>query len=499
MKSISIAAFRMPMPLSGVPGKLAVAAGATAFADWLFYGHNIGLSLALFLLTLAGISLLTSRVRSSRRQALIATTILAGGLAPVVEDFNVASALLGIMAVAIAVSSLTNPFMQGLQDHLQALRKLLIAGPFRLYPDIARSRSWSLSLGQLTIWIVPVLLSGIFLLLFASANPLIENGLAALNLQRGASHFNPARILFWIAMSSVVWPFIHVRWDREAASKPPVDMARLEAALAPPAEADPFGRELFGPGAILRSLVMFNVLFGVQTVLDLIYLWGGAMLPDGMTYATYAHRGAYPLMLTALLAAGFVLGAMAPGGAAERKPVIRILVFAWVAQNLMLVISSMLRLELYVEIYSLTYWRVAAFIWMLLVALGLVLIVARMAFNRSNRWLVMANLATLAMVFYACTLTNFPWMVATYNVTHSQEMPGEGTVVDFDYLVSLGPQALPAIDRCDLANCSNCRQQRDGLVQRYHSELDSWRAWSFRGWRLTRYLDQTADHSAAAP
>ena len=52
---------------------------------------------------------------------------------------------------------------------------------------------------------------------------------------------------------------------------------------------------------------MFNALFAVQTVLDLTYLWGGVALPDGMTYATYAHRGAYPLIVTALLAAGFVL------------------------------------------------------------------------------------------------------------------------------------------------------------------------------------------------
>ena len=62
----------------------------------------------------------------------------------------------------------------------------------------------------------------------------------------------------------------------------------------------------------MRSLVLFNLLFAVQTVMDVHYLWRGAALPDGMTYATYAHRGAYPLIVTALLAAGFVLVAMRP-------------------------------------------------------------------------------------------------------------------------------------------------------------------------------------------
>jgi len=37
-------------------------------------------------------------------------------------------------------------------------------------------------------------------------------------------------------------------------------------------------------------------LFAIQTVLDIQYLWRGAALPDGMSYATYAHRGAYPLI-----------------------------------------------------------------------------------------------------------------------------------------------------------------------------------------------------------
>ena len=37
--------------------------------------------------------------------------------------------------------------------------------------------------------------------------------------------------------------------------------------------------ELLGPSTILRSLIVFNALFALQTVLDLTYLWGGARCP----------------------------------------------------------------------------------------------------------------------------------------------------------------------------------------------------------------------------
>jgi hypothetical protein len=307
-------------------------------------------------------------------------------------------------------------------------------------------------------------------------------------------------------MLSVIWPFLALRWKRKAAPQVPVDVAQVDAASAPP--ADPFTSELFGPAAILRSLVLFNLMFAVQTVLDLVYLWGGVALPDGMTYASYAHRGAYPLMLTALLAAGFVLAAVTPGGPAERKPVIRALDFVWIAQNVILVTSSILRLDLYVQIYSLTYWRVAALIWMLLVAIGLVLMVARIALNRPNRWLILANLTTLALVLYICAFINFPFAIAAYNVAHSREVSGKGAFIDFNYLVTLGPQALPAIDQylrhpmrtysylgdTNGSQVSTMDRQRDWLVQRHRRELDSWRAWSFRGWRLDQYLDRIGNN-----
>jgi hypothetical protein len=297
------------------------------------------------------------------------------------------------------------------------------------------------------------------------------------------------RLLFWSATLCVVWPFIYLKWIRKPAPAPRVNETEPTADEAP--------SELFGAAAILRSLLLFNLLFAVQSGLDVVYLWGGVALPDGLTYAAYAHRGAYPLIATALLAAGFVLAAMRPGGPAERMPVIRVLVFLWVAQNVMLVVSSMLRLDLYVQIYSLTYWRVAAFIWMLLVAAGLVLIVARIALDRSNSWLVQMNLATLALTVCICAFINFPYVIAAYNVDHSRQANSSGLALDFSYLVSLGPQALPAIDRYLAGGWNEWMRthpnvHRDQLVKKHLAELDSWRAWSFRGQRLKQYLDRTA-------
>ena len=246
----------------------------------------------------------------------------------------------------------------------------------------------------------------------------------------------------------------------------------------------------------MRSLILFNALFALQTGLDLVYLWGGAALPDGLTYAEYAHRGAYPLIATALLAAGFVLIAMRPGGPAEQSRLIRPLVLVWTGQNILLVISSILRLDLYVAAYSLTRLRFAAFIWMMLVTAGLLLMLIQMILKKPNSWLVAANAATLALVLYGCCFINAPRLIASYNVEHSREAGGPGPNLDLRYLASLGSQALPVLEahmKEIPALWPIALDFRICLDRDRFRRLGNWRAWGFRAWRLERYLSNNPD------
>jgi Domain of unknown function (DUF4173) len=381
----------------------------------------------------------------------------------------------------------TYPDANGLADRARALLGLFLFGPFRLIRDAAGSLDAPALARGFVVWFVPIVLGCVFVALFASANPLIEKWFALLNPGNTASQLSLARILFWLVALSMVWPFIHVRWRRRtAAEETPADSVSDENEPS----VDSSSVDFFGMATVLRSLILFNLLFAVQTVLDVIYLWGDAELPADITYAAYAHRGAYPLIVTALLAAGFVLVAMKPGGPAERSPVIRPLVYLWVAQNVVLVVSSILRLDLYVQIYMLTYWRIAAFVWMLLVAIGLVLIVARIALQRSDDWLIRANLITLTGTLYICSLVNFAAIIADYNVAHSREASGKGVMIDLHYLSLLGPQALPALDKAFQLRAvdTSLVSHRNSLVERLRRDTASWRAWSFRDWRLQRYI-----------
>jgi hypothetical protein len=457
-----------------------------ALADWLFYGHGIGISAAIFAVALACGSLLANLATLNRKQVLPAGALLLVVLVPAIEEFNVASLTFMVLALGTGLLLTTNRDRHRLGARAAALCDLYLVGPFRFSHDAIAAFNLPALRTGLAVWFIPIVFGGIFVFLLASANPLLEKWISLLNPGNTASYVTLGRVVFWTVALSIVWPFIHVRWS----AKQEIPAGLAEAATL--VQGTPSGQsDFFGVATILRSLILFNLLFAVQTVLDVAYLCGNATLPADISYASYAHRGAYPLIVTALLAAGFVLAAMRPGGPAEQSRVIRPLVYLWVAQNVLLVLSSILRLDLYVQIYLLTWWRVAAFIWMVLVALGLLLIVARIVLNRPNDWLIRANLITLTSTFYICLLVNFAAIIADYNVSHSREAAGKGVWIDMNYLFSLGPQALPAIDRAIALRGLDPTlvSRRGSLVKQQRREVVSWRSWGLRSWRLQRILD----------
>ena len=129
------------------------------------------------------------------------------------------------------------------------------------------------------------------------------------------------------------------------------------------------------------------MIFAVQNGLDIAVLWNGQgqSLPEGLSYAAYAHAGAYPLIVTALLAGAYVLVTFDETQRQYQTPAARALVAFWVMQNIFLVVSSIDRTIMYIGIYSLTYLRIAALVWMGLVTCGLAFSIVRFLLRLSMK------------------------------------------------------------------------------------------------------------------
>lgn len=420
--------------------KALAAVALIVLADRLFWGERgIGSTLGFFALawTIAALVLTPAAWRDRRsRVAAVGALLLA---APLLDAPGLVALILFWTALTMAVllprmREFGHAGRWALQLVLHGMTSVI--GPwqdlFRLRKLVGRSLPKRRILPLLPL---PLIGGAVFLALFASANPVIGDALNNLGTPR-LDDATIGRLLFWMLIATTVWATLRPR--------------RVRLPMVEPSTGAPLALPGVTTGSVLLALVTFNALFALQNGLDLAFLWSGAPLPAGVTLADYAHRGAYPLIATALLAGLFVLIALRPGSDTAAVPAIRRLVVLWIAQNVFLVASSILRTIDYIEVYSLTGLRIAALIWMVLVALGLVLIVWRMLRGRSAAWLINANVAAALLVLTGCTVVDLGSIAAAWNVRHAREVGGKGAALDLCYLGRLGPSALTSLVALEL-------------------------------------------------
>ncbi|MEL6889119.1 MAG: DUF4173 domain-containing protein, partial [Pseudomonadota bacterium] len=223
------------------------------------------------------------------------------------------------------------------------------------------------------------------------------------------------------------------------------------------------------------------------TGMDVLFLYGDAALPEGISPATYAHRGAYPLLATALLAGLFAVVARPH---LKGRPMVRVLMMLWLAQTLALVFASVWRLDLYVEAFGLTRLRLAAYVWMGLVAIGLGITAQQVWQDRPAVWMLLRSGALGAVALYVCAFVSFDAVVARHNL--SQDVPE-----DREMLCKLSESAMPAIEHhLGQSTALFCRGHYHE-PQLFHPT--DWREWGFRNWRVRRSLAAMRVTETATP
>ena len=402
-------------------------------ADFLFWGYRPGVSLGLFAVAVFAVAAL--RKKSGRRvikpallmvfstlpilehvQALSVGILMIGGLCSIAWLYASQNRGVGwIISGAVKLAAFLP--LGGIKACLTALRNLrarsgLVGG----HHGIGSKAFW-------LRWSLPIGGSLILGSLLLSANPVLETAVLKI-FQFDLDIANTApRNMLWGGICLLIWPLLN----------PPAPQSPISVSL--PRTNMKFG---LNGASVLRSLIVFNIILGVQSMLDISILLGNGALPEGMTYATYAHRGAYPLMVTAVLAGIF---AVASRPYLQEHNALQPLLILWVGQNIMLSFSAMLRLDLYIGEYGLTYLRTYASIWIGLVGVGLVVVLWHVWRERPSVLLV-ARLAAMGFgTLYLSAFINFAGIIASTTLARGTETES----VDWLYLCQLGPTAERAV------------------------------------------------------
>lgn len=438
-------------------------------ADLLFWNHRPGVSVALFAVALFAVAIAGIR---PRRALWRPTLLLLAAAAPVVDHvqplsfgflgLGLAFALVWVRrpeAPVATLSALATAFLRRLPRRWFGVLNLPRTGQRMMV--LRRQVTGPMPQALIRDWAFPVAGTLVFAALLMQANPVLARVLDIdFDLWTALS-----RALFWTGAAIFVAPFL-------APDLPDPIPFPTFAAL-------PLASLGLNSASVLRALFLFNLMIGVQTLTDLSILMGGAVLPKGMSFAEYAHRGAYPLLATALLAGAFALAARPFLG--ERRA-IRPLLLLWIAQNMVLCGAAMLRLDHYVDAFGLTYLRVYAMIWIGLVAAGLGLVFWQVIRHRTNLWLFSCGGVLALATLYACSFVNFSHMIAAKNLSRDD--------ADFAYICDLGPMAQSAIvdamrRRPDQLHPIRDVQPCDALRP---IRVTDWQEWGFRSWRVARYI-----------
>ncbi len=476
---------------------LVVAAG-----DWLFWQHEaFGSGIGAFAALIATVALIARPAILRNWTGRIAFGAALLFTAALLYDPSVIGWLAFGVSLGIAILS---PRVAGFGDAWFWAQRIIwqtMTAPFLPLLDWAKVRRAAKKRGRgqrrLSVWAaiktlaLPVTGVGLFLILFSAANPVIEDWLSQIGVIDWIEWLHPIRWFIAGLWLLTAWNAMRPRFARRLI--PGFDGM---GDVAIPGVT---------PASVTLSLILFNMLFALQNAMDIAWLWGWAQLPQGITLAEYAHRGAYPLIVTALLAGLFVLVTLRPGSQTATAPLVRPLVTLWVMQNIILVASSMLRTWDYVEAYSLTILRIAALEWMVLVGLGLAFILTRLWLGKSGRWLVNVNAGAAALVLGAATIVDHGAIAAHWNVAHAREVDGTGAQLDLCYLSNLGGSALlPLVTLEAEPRITQDLRQRVSVVRMRVQQDVEWRItrndWTFRDRaRLSQARAILATRPAAQP
>lgn len=475
--------------------------GLVALADFFFYDHLIGITAGLYTAALLFVVFARYPAVLKSVPGFITTLALIGLIGAMIDWPGWLEIILAACALLMLVRIgqgrwQTDPFVW--LGHWLRFIFTAWATPFhdavilsRATRGLDRRRRF-----HLTAWFIPLILTAVFVGLFAAANPIIEKWVneSADWLSTLPEHINLNRVSFWLVTLITVWALL--RW-RRGRRPDPYPRYRVSSRKRSAARGPTLFDAVVRPDFIVRCLVLFNLAFAVETVLDLIYLTGGVALPDGMTYTVYARRGAYPLVATALLAGAFVLICFRRGTHEPAMRLARGLVYVFLFQNVLLLASAAWRLYLYVDVYSLSRWRCATVVWMLVVAFGFVTCFYRIATRRDNAWLSRINALFAVMVIYICCFVNFDALIAEFNVRRCREITGsrDHARLDINYLEHLGPESLPALRwAVERLETHSRRSQIARAIAELEIQLrqrdDDWRGWT---WRTARLMPTAAE------
>ena len=197
------------------------------------------------------------------------------------------------------------------------------------------------------------------------------------------------------------------------------------------------------PVITLTVLSIFNALFLVFIVIQFAYLFNGTnqALPEGYTYAEYARKGFFELVVVTIINLVFMLISihLKPKTTKKMDVSLKTMLTILVLSTMVLLISAFLRMNLYELAYGFTFLRIVVQIFMILLFVLFTITLVKVWNAKCS--LLKAYIITTLVFYLALNFMNIDLFIAQNNIERFDNT-GE---IDYRYLDSLSFDAAPSI------------------------------------------------------
>ncbi len=406
-----------------------------------------GISVSLFFAALAGI-ILGNRESKLGRSTGIILVLLAGAIVEAAIETGVTNTfVLLILTVVLAGETYFSDIPSIWGRWLSQIWALFFA-PGRVFWLAARLMEAGFSrkgmgvtgglIGGCLLAIPALLLALVFGSLLAAGNAVFgswTNSFFDWFWKELALYLDPWRIALWAFAAFVILPLLRPVRVADYLWKGLESIPRFPELL-------PTSGALFSSGLVL---VVLNLLFLVSNTADALFLWSGQALPAGVTDKEYVHEGVETLIFTVILSAFVLATIFQQTLAVAKRPGLKVLAYAWIAQNLFLMVGVAEKLRRYIVTEEMTVARLSTIIFLILVGVGFVLLTIKIRQDRSISWLIGGCAIAVFFTFYTTQFLDLAGWSANYNVAVMEK--DRAHVFDSNTMCEWGADVWPALRR----------------------------------------------------
>ncbi|MET0244499.1 MAG: DUF4173 domain-containing protein [Flavitalea sp.] len=191
----------------------------------------------------------------------------------------------------------------------------------------------------------------------------------------------------------------------------------------------------------LYSFVLLNVLLLVINITDVNFIWMADNYGDDALMSELVHEGTEILILSILMAIAVVL-VFFDGNINfyNKSRILRIAAMIWLVQNVFLTVSVFMRDLYYIDHYGLAYKRIALIFFLFVVITGLISVMIKISYRKSNYYLFRVTGNIIAFVFIISVSVNWDLEIAKYNLGRIGKIHP-----DTEFLVNLSDDVLPVL------------------------------------------------------